>query len=147
MLPTWSREFDSRYPLHKIKGELKLIDFTNKTLIKLKPSDLKDGIKSVSNILINNEEVTFSFSSMRDKLIFTNKRIISVNVQGITGKKVDYTSIPYSKIQVFSIETSGTFDLDSELDVTISGLGTIRFELSAQTDIKNLGQYLSSHII
>ena len=124
-----------------------MIDFTNKTLIKLKPSDLKDGIKSVSNILINNEEVTFSFSSMRDKLIFTNKRIISVNVQGITGKKVDYTSIPYSKIQVFSIETSGTFDLDSELDVTISGLGTIRFELSAQTDIKNLGQYLSSHII
>ena len=124
-----------------------MIDFTNKTLIKLKPSDLKDGIKSVCNILINNEEVTFSFSSMRDKLIFTNKRIISVNVQGITGKKVDYTSIPYSKIQVFSIETSGTFDLDSELDVTISGLGTIRFELSAQTDIKNLGQYLSSHII
>ena len=84
---------------------------------------------------------------MRDKLIFTNKRIISVNVQGITGKKVDYTSIPYSKIQVFSIETSGTFDLDSELDVTISGLGTIRFELNAQTDIKSLGQYMSAQIL
>ncbi len=124
-----------------------MIDFTNKTLIKLKPTDLKDGMSTVSNLLIPNEEIGFAFSSMRDKLVFTNKRIIAVNTQGITGKKVDYTSIPYSKIQVFSIETSGTFDLDSELDVTISGLGTIRFELSSQTDIKKLGQFLSTFIV
>lgn len=124
-----------------------MIDFTNKTLIKLKPTDLKDGMSTVSNLLIPNEEIGFAFSSMRDKLVFTNKRIIAVNTQGITGKKVDYTSIPYSKIQVFSIETSGTFDLDSELDVTISGLGIIRFELSSQTDIKKLGQFLSTFIV
>ena len=124
-----------------------MIDFTNKNLIKLKPSNISEGEKSVHSILISGEEVKFSFTSMRDKLVFTNKRIIAINVQGITGKKVDYTSIPYSKIQVFSLETSGTFDLDSELDVTISGLGTVRFELSAQTDITALGQYMSSHIL
>ncbi len=124
-----------------------MIDFTNKTLIKLKPTDVAKETSNVTNILISDEEVLFSFSSMRDKLFFTNKRIISMNVQGITGKKVDYTSIPYSKIQVFSIETSGTLDLDSELDVTISGLGTIRFELSAQTDTKKLGQFLSMSIL
>lgn len=124
-----------------------MIDFTNKTLIKLKPTDVTKETSNVTNILISDEEVLFSFSSMRDKLFFTNKRIISMNVQGITGKKVDYTSIPYSKIQVFSIETSGTLDLDSELDVTISGLGTIRFELSAQTDTKKLGQFLSMSIL
>ena len=124
-----------------------MIDFTNKTLIKLKPTDVAKETSNVTNILISDEEVLFSFSSMRDKLFFTNKRIISMNVQGITGKKVDYTSIPYSKIQVFSIETSGTLDLDSELDVTISGLGTIRFELSAQTDTKKLGQFLSMCIL
>ena len=124
-----------------------MIDFTNKTLIKLKPTDVTKETSNVTNILISDEEVLFSFSSMRDKLFFTNKRIISMNVQGITGKKVDYTSIPYSKIQVFSIVTSGTLDLDSELDVTISGLGTIRFELSAQTDTKKLGQFLSMSIL
>ena len=124
-----------------------MIDFTNKTLIKLKPTDVAKETSNVTNILISDEEVLFSFSSMRDKLFFTNKRIISMYVQGITGKKVDYTSIPYSKIQVFSIETSGTLDLDSELDVTISGLGTIRFELSAQTDTKKLGQFLSMSIL
>ena len=58
---------------------------------------------------------------------------------------MDFTSIPYNKIQTFSIETSGTFDIDSELDVTLSGLGTIRFELSANSDIKALCQYISTY--
>lgn len=124
-----------------------MIDFTNKTLIKLKSMELKEGEETISTLLIPDEKVTFAFVSMRDKLIFTDKRIVSVNVQGITGKKIDYTSIPYSKIQVFSIETAGTFDLDSELDVTISGLGTVRFELSAQTDVKELGTFLSVQIL
>lgn len=124
-----------------------MIDFTNKTLIKLKPMDIKEGEETINTLLIPDEKVIFAFISMRDKLVLTNKRIVSVNVQGITGKKIDYTSIPYSKIQVFSIETAGTFDLDSELDVTISGLGTVRFELSAQTDIKELGKFLSNQIL
>lgn len=124
-----------------------MIDFTNKSIIKLKPIDLEEGKRVVESLLIPNENVMNAFTSMRDKLVFTDKRIISVNAQGITGKKVDYTSIPYSKIQVFSIETSGTFDLDSELDVTISGLGTVRFELSAKTDIKKLGQIISTFVL
>ena len=124
-----------------------MIDFTNKSIIKLKPIDLEEGKRVVESLLIPNENVMNAFTSMRDKLVFTDKRIISVNAQGITGKKVDYTSIPYSKIQVFSIETSGTFDLDSELDVTISGLGTVRFELSAKTDIKKLGQTISTFVL
>ena len=124
-----------------------MIDFTNKSIVKLKPMDINEGKKVIDSILIPDENIAFAFNSMRDSLVFTNKRIVSVNVQGITGKKIDYTSIPYSKIQVFSIETSGTFDLDAELDITISGLGTVRFELSAQTDIKKLGQALSNFIL
>ena len=124
-----------------------MIDFTNKTIIKLKPVDVKNGEEIIKTMLIPAEEVMFAFSSMRDKLVFTNKRIVSVNVQGITGKKADYTSIPYSRIQIFSIETAGTFDLDSELDITISGMGTIRFELSAQTNIRDLGKFLSNNIL
>lgn len=124
-----------------------MIDFNNKSLIKLKQFSNSEGTNMVAELLAPNEEVGFAFSSMRDKLIFTNKRIISVNTQGITGKKVDFTSIPYSKIQVFSIETSGTFDIDSELDITLSGLGTIRFELNSQTNIKALGKYISTYTL
>jgi len=124
-----------------------MIDFTNKSLIKLKPLSNNEGKNVVKDILIPEEEVAFSFTSMRDKLIFTTKRIIATNVQGLTGKKVDFTSVPYSKIQAFSIETAGILDLDSELDITISGLGTIRFELSGSSDIKQLGQYMSKNIL
>ncbi len=124
-----------------------MIDFTNKNLIKLKMTDNSEGETAVKDLLIDNETVQFSFVSMRDKLVFTDKRMIAVNVQGITGKKIDYTSIPYSNIQVYSVETSGNFDLDSEIDITISGLGTVRFELNAQTDIKQLGKFMSSKIL
>lgn len=124
-----------------------MVDFTNKTLIKLKGISDEEGRKVVQDILLPTESVFSAFSSMRDKLIFTDKRIISVNVQGITGKKVDYTSIPYSKIQAYSIETSGVLDFDAELDITISGLGTVRFELSGSSDIRNICLKISEYIL
>ncbi len=124
-----------------------MIDFNNKTLIKLKEGDISSGNKVVWDILIEGEEVIAYFVSMRDSLVLTNKRIISVNVQGITGKKIDYTSIPYSKIQAFSIETAGTLDLDSELSITVSGIGTIKFCLKDSSDIKGLGRKISSYVL
>lgn len=124
-----------------------MVDFHNKTLFKLKEMSNTEGTKLVSDILIQNEEVFASFTSMRDKLIFTNKRIISINSQGLTGTKVDYTSIPYSKIQTYSVETAGLADLDAELDIAISGLGVIRFELKATTAIKEICKNISEKIL
>ena len=74
-------------------------------------------------MLINGEQVLSAYQTIRDFVVFTNKRVISVNVQGMTGKKKDYTSLPYSKISAFSVETLGVFDLDSELEMYFSGLG------------------------
>lgn len=124
-----------------------MVDFTNKTLIKLKGIDNETGREVVKDIILSNENVLAAFSSMRDKLIFTDKRIISVNVQGITGKKVDYTSMPYSRIQAYSVETAGMMDLDAELDITISGLGTVRFELTGSSDIKDICLKISEKIL
>lgn len=124
-----------------------MVDFKNKTFVKLTSISNQEGEKIVRDILIEKEEVVASFSSMRDKLVFTDKRIISINVQGITGKKVDFTSIPYSRIQAYSVETAGTFDLDAEFDIVISGLGTIRFELSGSSNIKNICQKISEKIL
>ncbi len=124
-----------------------MIDFKNKSVIKLKAVSIDDGHKLVDDLLIDNEYIIAAFSSMRDKLVFTDKRIISINVQGITGSKVDYTFIPYNKIQLFSIETAGMLDLDAEIDVVVSAIGTIRFELSSSSDIKKICKKISEKIL
>lgn len=124
-----------------------MIDFDNKMLFKLKQEGNEKASQIVSRILVDNEEVVASFVSMRDRVVFTNKRIISLNVQGITGTKIDYTSIPYNKIQIFSVETAGTVDLDSELDIWLSSIGKIRFELTCNTDILNVAKIIGSYVL
>jgi hypothetical protein len=124
-----------------------MIDFTNKSLIKLKPEDKSKSYAAVKELLIDGENVIDSYVSMRDRVVFTNKRIISVNVQGLTGKKVDYTSIPYNRIQAYSVETSGFFDLDAELDIFLSGIGKIRFEIKGSSNIVGLCKAISELIL
>ena len=124
-----------------------MIDFDNKGYIKLKGENVANGVQAVNGLLVNGEVVIGSYVSMRDRVVFTNKRIISCNVQGMTGKKVDYTSIPYSKIQCYSVETAGVFDLDAEIELWLSGVGKVRFELSAGADIKELCRNISEFIL
>ena len=124
-----------------------MIDFQNKSFFKLKPEENSSGYNTVRELLIENEEVIASFVALRDKVVFTNKRIISVNVQGITGSKKDYTSIPYSKIQTYSVETAGLLDLDAELEIWISGLGKIKFEIRNSANIVQLCQSISRLIL
>ncbi|BDC99871.1 PH domain-containing protein [Persicobacter psychrovividus] len=77
--------------------------------------------KEYEPILMDQERIEFGFSLIRDVFLFTGKRLILIDVQGVTGKKKAYKSIPYKSISRFSVETAGTFDLDAELKVWISG--------------------------
>lgn len=124
-----------------------MIDFNRDTLIKLKQMNITDGEKMVSELLIDGETVISSYKEIRDCVIFTNKRAIAINVQKLTGKKKDYTSLPYSKITVFSVETAGVMDLDSELDMWFSGLGHVRFEFSGHSNIREIGKMISSYAL
>ena len=80
-------------------------------------------------------------------VIFTNRRIIAVNVQGFTGKKRDYSSLPYSKVQAFSLESSGVFDLDAELELWFSGLGKVKFEFDSKFDVRSFSKFLGRYIL
>ncbi len=124
-----------------------MIDFNNASFMKLKEVGMEEGKNLVNPMLVDGEEVLHSFKTVRDMVVFTNKRIISVNVQGITGTKKDFTSMPYSKIQVFSIETAGTFDMDSELTLWFSGVGKVKFEFRSSFDIKTFNKLLSNYIL
>lgn len=77
--------------------------------------------KEYAKLLTSSETIEKAYKLVRDMFIFTNKRLILVDKQGVTGKKTEYHSIPYKSITHFSIETAGHFDLDAELKIWISG--------------------------
>ncbi|WP_322550479.1 PH domain-containing protein [Flavobacterium psychraquaticum] len=77
-------------------------------------------VKDYGKLLITGEEIELGFKLIRDTFIFTNKRLILIEKQGITGSKVEYKSIIYKSISRFSVETAGTFDLEAELKIWVS---------------------------
>jgi hypothetical protein len=125
-----------------------MIDFNSQGLFaRLKKVDNSEFGKIISDFLIEGEDIIGAYKSVRDGVVFTNKRIIAINVQGITGKKQDYTSIPYSKISTFSLETAGVFDLDSELELYMSGVGKVKFQFTGSTDVKAICKAISKYTL
>ena len=124
-----------------------MIDFKNASFVKLRPVNDNAFEKMVAPILVDGEELIGSYQSIRDGVVFTDKRIVAINVQGITGKKKDFTSLPYSKIQAFSVETAGVFDLDSELDLWFSGMGRVKLEFIGSTDVAHLCKLISEKVL
>ena len=124
-----------------------MIDFQNTAYLKLKPVNDSDFSGMITPMFVPGEQIIQSFRGIRDGIVFTNKRIIAINVQGITGKKKDFTTLPYSKIQAYSVETAGTFDLDSELDLWFSGLGSVRFEFVRGANISTICKMISDRVL
>ena len=124
-----------------------MIDFTNDIFVKMTPVNTKIFGYEVLPFLISGEEIIGTYQAIRDGVVFTNKRIIAINAQGFTGKKKDMTSLPYNKIQAFSFENAGVFDLDSELEVWISGLGKVRFEFAPEVDITDICKMIAGFVI
>ncbi len=106
-------------------------------------------IKKYGQLLIDTEEIELGFKLIRDTFIFTNKRLILVDVQGLTGSKTAYTSISYKSISRFSIETSGTFDLDAELKIWISSEvnPSIIKQFNKSVNVYEVQKVLAHHVL
>ena len=125
-----------------------MIDFNSEGFFaRLRKVDNDDFGKMVNELLIDKEVIVGAYRSVRDGVVFTNKRIIAINIQGITGKKQDYTSIPYSKISTYSLETAGFFDLDSELEIYMSGVGMVKFQFTGNTNVKEICKAISTYVL
>lgn len=125
------------------------ISFNKESVFNLTPISLDNVRNDVQGLLISGEECVMAFKTVRDQLLFTNKRIISIDVQGITGKRRSFASMPYSKIQYFSIQTPGFMELipDSELFMMFSNGATVKFEFKGKTDIGKLGRMISEYVL
>ena len=110
--------------------------------------DLNQVRSEFSAVLCDGEELLNAFRVIRDMFVFTNKRLILLDVQGVTGKKREYLSVPYKSISRFAVETAGTLDDDCELKIWLGSDPTpIVKEFRRGTDIKGIQRMLAQRIL
>ena len=126
-----------------------MINFNKNSAWNLTPINPQSVIGEVNGLLVEGEFVNQAFKTVRDQLIFTNHRIIAIDVQGITGKRKSFSSLPYSKIQYFAIQTPGFVELipDSELFIMFTNGFTATFEFKGGTDIGAIGRMISEYVL
>jgi hypothetical protein len=104
--------------------------------------------KEFSKVLAQNESIEKVYKLIRDLFIFTDKRLILIDKQGLTGKKIELHSIPYKNITHFSIETAGSFDLDAELKIWISGSSTpLQKQFNKSLNIYDVQSVLAGYVL
>ena len=126
-----------------------MINFNKNTAWNLTLINLNSIHNEVAGLMVNGERPLMAFKTIRDQLVFTNKRIISIDVQGITGKRRSFTSLPYSKVQFFSIQTPGFIELvpDSELFLHFTNGFEAAFEFRGNVDIGQIGRIISEYVL
>lgn len=109
--------------------------------------DIQSVEKDLQEITTDSERVEKAYKLIRDLIVFTNTRLILIDKQGVTGKKVEYHSIPYKSITHFSVETAGTFDMDAELKIWISSTpNPISKQFKKDKSIYDVQKALASYV-
>ena len=105
--------------------------------------------KKFGQLLTEGEEIELGFKLIRDTFIFTNRRLILIDIQGITGSKTEYKTVTYKSITRFSIETAGTFDLDAELKIWVSGEAqpSIKKQFNKSVNVYDVQKVLAHHVL
>ena len=125
------------------------VSFNKDSVWNLTPISAREIDQDVGELFVADEKVLAAFRTIRDQLIFTNKRIIAIDVQGIVGKKKSYATMPFFKIQYFTVQTPGFTELvpDSELFLMFSNGFTATFEFKGNTNIRGIGRLISSYVL
>lgn len=110
--------------------------------------DAEDVVQELERVLTPGEKIECAFRVVRDKWVFTDKRLIMINVQGLTGKKKEYLTIPYKSIVRFSVETSGVLDLDSEMKIWVRSMQEpYTKDLGRSVDVYGIQRLLAYHVL
>lgn len=123
------------------------MDFSNANFYNLRSVKINAFDDILAPMLTNGEEIIQCFQTVRDGVVFTDKRIVIINIQGLVGKKKDFTVLPYSRIQAFSAETSGVLDVENVLVLWLYSLGPVRFSFLPGADISMLCRAISNRIL
>ena len=121
----------------------------NKLLGNASEVSVEKLTEKYQRLLSDTEEIEMGFELFRDTFVFTNKRLILTEVQGLTGSKVEYKSLPYKSISRFSLETAGTFDLDAELKIWVSSetLPSVSKKFNSSIDVYQVQKFLAGKVM
>ena len=108
--------------------------------------DPQQAAQEYGRLLGQGEQVLAAYLLVRDAFLFTDRRLILVDKQGVTGRKVQYHSIPYRSITHFGVETAGTFDLDAELTIWLSGGHCIVKQFGRGVDVYEVQALLAAFV-
>lgn len=101
----------------------------------------------VSELLIQGEQPFAAFKTFRDSAIFTSKRLIVRDAQGITGKKVEIYSLPYSAINMWSTENAGKLlDFTAEVELWTRA-GHIKIKLGKKIDVRRIDSLIANFVL
>lgn len=124
-----------------------MMDFQNAVFARLRSASEADFSEKLTPMLVPGEQIVQVFKGGREGVIFTNKRILAVDVHGLAGKKTGLTSLPYSRIQAYTVETAGVLDPDGLLDLWVSVVGRVRFEFASGEDISRICRIISEYTL
>ena len=139
-----------QYSVNEIMKEVeKEKNYQNELEAERESTFKSETIEKYAALLIDGEEIELGFKLIRDTFIFTTKRLILIDKQGLTGSKTEYKSIVYRTISRFSIETAGTFDLDAELKIWISGEAqpSIVKQFNKSVNVYEVQKILAQHVL
>jgi len=99
-------------------------------------------------LLVDGEMIETGFTIFRDTFIFTNKRLIIVDVKGVSARQLDYLSIPYNRVMKFSVQAMGNFELEAELKIWVgSDSLPIEKKFDASVNVYEVQKILASHVL
>ena len=109
--------------------------------------DIPEVEQELASIMADGEKPEQVFKLIRDLIVFTNRRLILIDKQGLTGSKKEYMSIPYRSIVRFAAETKGHFDLESDLKIWLSSTEQpISKTFSKDSNIMSVQKALATYI-
>lgn len=122
-----------------------MFDFNR--VFKLSSSYFGAYNSEITPLLANGEKILSVYKGTRDGVVFTNMRMIAIDIQGMFGSKYSAMSFPYESIKLFCIETAGFIDTDAILSIWIAGMGCVRFAFSPNVDMNAVAKILGNHIL
>lgn len=124
-----------------------MMDFNRDSVFNLKYIEREHINENIISLLIDGEEIISQYRTIRDQVVFTDKRIIAMNIKGVTGRKKELFTIPYKKIQYYSVQTVGFLELfpDAELSVFFSNGKVTVFEFKGNNEVLEISKTIAKY--